>query len=244
MIDKQTHKMFEIKPDFFRDQGQTTKKFDGFVIKLVKELPLETTGNFVDVSVKQVTNIMNKYCKEKDANLDFSKVTTAAFDETSKAKNHVYVTIVNDNNTSLPICMLDGNCSTVVEEFKTDLLSHHGKVTHIKNVSSDMFGGYRKGFKNYFPRAKKNIDKFHVIYNISKAFDQVRRSEYASIKSLKDCRLLLLKNTKNLKEGQQEKIAEVLSQCKQTAIAYSLKTEFEQFYQLHNPNDARAFFHA
>jgi hypothetical protein len=66
MFDKQTHTMFEIKPDFFRDQGRTTKKFDGFVIKLVKELPLETTGNFVDVSVKQVANIKNKYCKEKD----------------------------------------------------------------------------------------------------------------------------------------------------------------------------------
>jgi transposase len=105
-----------------------------------------------------------------------------------------------------------------------------------------MFGGFKKGYRIYLNRAKFVIDKFHVILNLNKALDKVRRSEYAKNKSIKHLRYSILKNKENLTTKDIKRIENLKKENSLTCKAYSLKESFSEFYKNQTKEEARKFY--
>jgi transposase len=213
-----------------------------FVIKLIKYMPINKTLDFTGLTDYQTTRIFDNYCFEKDKQLDLSNVKTIALDETSIGKGHKFTTNVSDHKSGKLIFLTPQNTNMTVGLFKLYLKQYLGKVKNIKYATADMFGGYRLGLRRFFPKCKLTMDRFHVMLNVNKAFDEVRRNEKLLNKNTKKLRFILLKRSDRLTKEEKAKIEPLLNDSSLSCKAYQLKVSFEDFYKCKDKDQARKFF--
>lgn len=97
----------------------------------------------------------------------------------------------------------------------------------VEEVSVDMWGGYTTVIKTLFPNAKIVYDHFHVIQQVNRELNQLRRRLQVKFKGLPH---LLWKNREQLSEEQKQQLDEGLSPFPCVAIAYELKEDLRQIY--------------
>jgi len=118
----------------------------------------------------------------------------------------------------------------------------------IQFVCSDMWKAYRKVIQKRLPQAIHVLDKFHIVANLHKALDEVRRQEVAQLRKekggsiLKNSRYCLLKNPENLTPGQDLKLNDVLSYKLKTSRAYFLKESFRVLWSYQSLHWARWYW--
>ncbi|OYW04975.1 MAG: hypothetical protein B7X11_02355, partial [Acidobacteria bacterium 37-65-4] len=81
------------------------------------------------------------------------------------------------------------------------------------------------------PNAQLTFDKFHAVKLVNDALEEVRREEQKSHHELKSSRYLWLRNPRNLKRDQHERLAVLLGQSHlKTGRAYRIKLAFQDLY--------------
>lgn len=98
----------------------------------------------------------------------------------------------------------------------------------VKEVSVDMWGGFKKVITEVFPNAVIVSDRFHVMKLVNQALNKIRLA--LELKGLKN-RCLLLKNGADLNESEKVELAQLLSNSAVLRIAYELKEEFREIYE-------------
>jgi len=115
---------------------------------------------------------------------------------------------------------------------------------NVKFISMDMSGPFRYTMKLCFPNATIIADKFHVVRQVSWAFENVRKRIQKSFgsdrrKYFKRSRQLLLKRPEKLTPDQLEQVSNMLSLSKELAVAYHLKNEFYRFMDSSDKYEAK-----
>lgn len=95
----------------------------------------------------------------------------------------------------------------------------------VKEVSVDMWGGFKRVITEAFPNAVIVIDRFHVMKLVNQSLNKIRL--LLGLRGLKN-RSLLLKNGKDLSQEEQVELENLLSQSVVLSIAYELKEEFRE----------------
>jgi transposase len=108
-------------------------------------------------------------------------------------------------------------------------------VCQLKAVASDMWRAYLNVIRRRAPDALNVLDRFHIVKNVQKAVDEVRRAEVNALEDdgkqvLKGKRWILLKRPDNLTDKQQVKLAELVKINLKTVRAYLLKEELQQLW--------------
>jgi transposase len=85
------------------------------------------------------------------------------------------------------------------------------------------------------------FDRFHVMNQINKAVETVRREEQRDNDGLKKSRFLWLKNPKNLTSRQEARLSALKSLDLRTARAYQIKLALARFWEIVNPGEAIAY---
>jgi len=98
----------------------------------------------------------------------------------------------------------------------------------VKEVSVDMWGGFKKVINEVFPNALIVIDRFHVMKLVNQALNKLRL--FLELKGLKN-RFLLLKNGSDLNDSQKSELEQLLSQSACLRIAYELKEQVRDIYE-------------
>lgn len=98
----------------------------------------------------------------------------------------------------------------------------------VKEVSVDMWAGFRKVVTEAFPNAAVVIDRFHVMKLINDRLNKIRRPAGVTTKGSK---YLLLKNQVDLSEKELQQLEEVWQQSACLRIAYQMKEEFRSIYE-------------
>lgn len=98
----------------------------------------------------------------------------------------------------------------------------------VKEVSVDMWGGFKRVITEAFPNAVIVIDRFHVMKLVNQSLNKIRL--LLGLRGLKN-RSLLLKNGKDLSQEEQVELENLLSQSVVLSIAYELKEEFREIYE-------------
>ncbi len=139
---------------------------------------------------------------------------------------------MSDNDWLYFFDKLDG-CLALVFDFVDVLESHNGDRNQIKDVSCDMSPAFIKGIDKFLPEASITFDKFHIMKNINKAVDQVRREELVTQPILINARYLLLKNKNNLTKNQMCQLEELqLSKLNLKSIrALHIRENFQEIYK-------------
>ncbi len=202
-------------------------------------MPVKTVGKLINESDKKLWRILEKYIGSVIEKEDYSDISQIGIDETSRAKNHEYITLFVDLVEKRTVYIADGKSSKTIKEFSENLELHGGANEQIEDVSCDMSPAFIKGVNATFPNAKITFDKFHIIKLINEAVDQVRREEVQIHEILKNKRYLFLKNENNLTKKQQQQLIEIdIPKLNlKTVRALHIRRNFQAIYQAESEMD-------
>lgn len=83
-----------------------------------------------------------------------------------------------------------GRNAATVKRFASDFLAAHGgePETRIAEVCSEMSPAFIRGVGGYPPSAKITFDRYHIIAELNRAVDEVRKAERKSRPELRNWR--------------------------------------------------------
>jgi len=110
-----------------------------------------------------------------------------------------------------------------------------------------MWQPYLSAIAERLSHAVHVLDRFHIVVNLNKAIEKIRRAEVAKLKSkgkpayLKKSRWLLLKKKSNLRGKQRTRLRELLTLNLRVVKAYLFKEDFDHLWTYNHPNWAGRF---
>jgi transposase len=121
------------------------------------------------------------------------------------------------------------------------------RAAALRFVCSDMWKPYLKVIAKKAKQAVHILDRFHIMANMNKEIDEVRRQEVKDLKAkgtgevLKGARWTLLKRPENRTAAQENKLAELVRYNLRAVRAHLLREEFQQFWGFFSPLWAGTF---
>ena len=214
---------------FLEPYQRHTNRFKIFIhhlccISTVKEVA-ELTGLHWNTVQRIDQSILEKYLSSPN----WEDIRTLCIDEVSYKKRHNYFTIISDYENGKIVEIIEGrsyrNVASVLKRIK-----RHFRLK-IKWVSVDLWKPYLKIIRQYFPKARIVLDKFHLIGQLNKAIDTIRKDEQMTQEKedhriLKNSRWLFLYGNENLKLAQLDRLQQILELNQNLYKAYLLKEEF------------------
>ena len=181
------------------------------------------------------------------AEADFSNVCCVGVDEMSVRKGHEYVSVFADLVRKRVLFATEGKDHEVWLKFVEALEKHNGHRHAITQASMDMSPAYQKGVKETCRNAQVVFDKFHVIMNVNKAVDQVRRAEVrvggpGVWDALHKSQWLWRKNPEHLTEKEVARLAGIDQKSLRTAKAYQMRLVLQDIYKSATATVARHRF--
>jgi len=227
-------KVRSIRPPWAGLNSGFTLLFEALVLQLCQGMPVNSVSKIISVDDEKLWRLLNKYVDIALEKEDYSQMTAVGMDETSKKKNHDYVSLFVDMNEKKIAFVAEGKDNKTVEAFADDLEKHNGDPEKITDVSCDMSPAFIKGVKENLPNAQITFDKFHIMKIINEAVDNVRKSEVKDQESLKGLKYAFLKNRENLSDYHREKV-EALEDIKnlnlKTIRAWHIRENFQEIYK-------------
>jgi transposase len=116
-------------------------------------------------------------------------------------------------------------------------LQQRGKewCDQVEILCADMWDAYHEAAAIWLPKAKRVVDRFHVMKNLNDALSKARRSiqnqaDEATKALLKGCRWWLVKNRENLDEEDQTNLEQALVASQELKVCYQLKEDFRDWF--------------
>jgi len=195
----------------------------------------------VFIGVKQLVEFGRKH-------QDLSGVTAIGVDEIAVGKGQKnYLTVVYQLNDGCRRLLWIGRKRTekTLDKFFDWFGGKRSRL--LEFVCSDMWKPYLNVIRKRVPHAKNILDRFHLMMNLNKAKDEIRRDETRRLAKakkepvLKKSRWCFLKRPANLTAKQFTKLGELLSMNLRTVRAYLLVEQFQQFWDYASPYWAGCF---
>ncbi len=179
--------------------------------------------------------------------MDLSGVTAIGVDEMQWGRGHRYITVVYQINESCKRLLWIGEKRTAKTLLRFFRWFGKEQTKKLEFVCSDMWRAYLKVIAKKAGQAIHVLDRFHIMFHMNKAIDQVRSAEAKALVSqgydpvLKGSRWLLLKRPKNLTDTQQESLTELLRYNLKAVKSYLFKEQFQFFWNYITPYWAGQF---
>ena len=164
----------------------------------------------------------------------YPQVKLICFDEISLHKGHgKYVLVIYAPELGCVLDILqDRNKETLLK-----WLEERGKdwCEAVETVCSDMWDAYQEAAAEKLIKAKRVIDRFHIMKNLNDALSKARRAiqkdaDANTREVIKGCRWLLVKNRENLNPEEQHRLEQMLDSSQELMICYKLKEAFRNLF--------------
>ncbi len=239
-------KVYRVKLPWEGRGKHFTTGFEGFALALMREMPVNKASKIIGETDQRMWRVLFKHLDAAYEKLDMSDVVWIGADEMNRRKGHNYLTVFADLMEHRVIFATEGKDSETFEAFVEALSEHNGHPKAITQVAIDMSKAYQKGVRDNLGNAEIVFDKFHVVAQVSKAVDKVRRAEIRSDETIKNQlkgnRWIFLKNPKNLTEQQEAKLEELDLKNLCTGIAYQMRLNLQRIYRCRKPETAERKF--
>jgi len=214
---------------FLQPHQRHTNRFIAFIHHLCAMSTVKEVSDLTGLHWDVVQRLDQRFLEEHLVRSNWENVETLCIDEVSYKKRHHYFTIISDYATGQIIEIIEGrayqNVAKVLKKIKRRVR------LKIKWVSVDLWKPYLKIVRQYFPKAKIVLDKFHLIGQLNKAIDIIRKDEQMvqegnGRRILKNSRWLFLYGQENLSEPQIQRLHTITDLNRNLYQAYLLKEEF------------------
>ena len=241
---RQCGHVYRVKPPWEGLSFHFTKEFEAYALLLMREMPVAKVAEIIGESDKRLWAMLRKHVDGAYAQADFSKVYCVGVDELNSRKGHNYLSVFADLEARRVLFAVEGKDQKTWSAFIEALKEHHGQAHEITQVSMDMSPAYRSGVAQTCCNAEVVFDKFHVIANINKAVDAVRKAELrlgpkGVWHQLRKTQWLWRKNPENLTEKELERLQSIDQENLCTAKAYQMRLQVQEIYKVSSAAEAR-----
>jgi len=232
--------------DWLANNPRYTQRFATHVGRLCRDMPNKAVAEMEHLHQGSVKELDKLYMREQVERAGLPTPRAIGIDEISIRKGHNYRVIVSDLERARPIWVGgEGRKETDIDLFFKALGGK--KSARIKLAAMDMWKPFRNSVKNNAPNARIIFDKFHIMRHLSKALDEVRRSEYKRLSGedrsyIKGQRYTLLSRRDNLTLDGRRALKKLLEANRRLNTAYVLKEAFGQLWDYRTERGARTFF--
>jgi len=226
-------KRFTEKLLFLDRKRRQTRAFEKYIYECLTKKKMTRKAVAQQEGLHEVTvlRIFKKWAKEviTQGNQDQKRqIRVLGIDEIYLGKKE-YVLVISDIGRRCVIKVLSNRLKKTLEEW-FDTLSEKERQS-IKVVSMDMWQAYRSATRHKLPHASIVADRFHVMKQLNRQLDLLRRhlrakgnEELSEI--LKNKRWVLLKNRSDLSEKEDAELLLLLATSEELSTMYLMKEEF------------------
>lgn len=217
-----------------------TLMFEAFSMLLIEnEMPVNKVAKVLQVYPNRLWTIFNYWISIAHKEDTINDIEDIGFDETSVKKGHNYVTTMVDIKERRVLFATEGKDAKCIKE-SVDYLQEKGiETNNIKQVCIDMSPAFISGCITYLPNTAITFDKFHVMKEVNKAMDELRKLERLGNDALKKHKYTFLKN-KLTPEIQEERDL-LLEMYPKLGEGYRLKQLFKDFWDLKDKEEAEGY---
>ncbi len=243
------HGTMSVQVPWAEKHARFTLLFERLALDVLRDCSIEAARKYLRVSWDEMDYIKERAVERGLRRKGTVKSNAICLDEKSVGKGHDYVTVVVKMAEDGPIVdyIGDGREEAALDGFWA---SHdEDDLADIRCASMDMWQAYINSVEKNLPAGKAAIthDPFHIIQNMNKAVDQVRRREVGLLsgeqaEALKGTRFMWLYGFENLPDKWAERIAKLKDSQMQTARAWRLKEQLRAMYRCETWAQAEAFF--
>jgi transposase len=156
------------------------------------------------------------------------------FDEISLHRGHgKYVLVISAPELGIVLDILPDRNKETLEKW----LDERGKAwcETVEVACSDMWDAYQTVAAAKLPKARRVVDRFHVMKNLNDALTKARRTIQKNADEdtkdiLKGCRWLLVKNKENLTAEEQQKLSKMFDASPELKTCYEFKEFFRSLF--------------
>lgn len=218
-----------------------TLLFELLVLSLSREMSVAAVAELTSEHANRLWRILKHYVERARREVDLRTFHKLGIDEFAIRKGHVYMTSFGDLEASRVIFLGEGRKKGVVKAFIEDLRSRGIDPGQIDVVCCDMWDPYLNGIGTFLRKALVVFDRFHVMTQLNKAIEMVRREEQRDNEALTKSRFLWLKNPKNLTDNQEARLEALKKLDLHTARAYQIKLALARFWEIADPAEAVSY---
>lgn len=220
---------------------RTTTMYRWFLAHWAKRLSWTETAQAFGTSWGTVFRSVKYAVEWGIAHDSWQGITAIGIDEIAWRKGHRYMTLVYqiDSSGKRLLHIAQGRSKEALESFFKLFPAKY--CAQLKFIVSDMWKPYLEVIKERAPQAVHVLDKFHIMMNMNKAIDEIRRDEARRLCEdgyepvLKHSRWCLLKRPENLTDKQTVTINEILQYNLKSVRAYMHREEFQRFWDYNSP---------
>lgn len=233
---RQCGHVFRVRPPWEGLSMHFTKEFEACALLLLREMPVSKAADIMGETDTRLWRMLFRQVDAGYAEADFSNGCCVGVDEMSVRKGHHYVSVFADLVHKRVLFATEGKDHEVWLKFAEALEKHNGHRHAITQASMDMSPAYHKGAQETCRNAQVVFDKFHVVMNVNKAVDQVRRAEVrlggpGVWEALHQSQWLWRKNPENLTEKEAARLTGIDQKSLHTAKAYQMRLVLQDIYQ-------------
>lgn len=213
--------------------------------RMAKFLSFNDVARLFGVSWNTVRAAVKSAVEFGLANRSVRDIIYIGIDEIASRKGHTYVTMVYDLVEKRLLAMAPGRDEISLYKCFQQL----GKSLMRKPlvVCCDMWKPYLKIIReDLHPETTVVFDRFHIVRNLLRAVDEVRREEYHDKKKsnpelLKRTRYIWLKNPQNLKPAEKRRLGALEKLNLKINRAYLLKESIREFWECDDKVEAERY---
>lgn len=223
-----------------RAQSGFTLLFEAFSMLLIEnEMPVNKAAKIMNVYPNRLWNVFNYWISRAHKADQITDLQQVGFDETSTRKGHNYVTTMVDLKQKRVVYVSPGKDSDCIKKSVDYLEEKQVNIDKVKQVCIDMSPAFISGCNTYLPDASITFDRFHVVKEVNKAMDELRKTERRGNDLLKGHKYTLLKSklTPNLKEERDL----LLEYYPRLGEGYRLKQLFTEFWEIKDKEEAGSY---
>lgn len=221
-------------PEYASIDGRMTKRLRDEIRKESFRESFSALADRYGVSSPTILNIFNEQAKAYERDYVLTMPEVLGLDEVHlhSAYRGVFVDVNKENGKVIELT------ETRSKEHIKTVLKKMAKPENLKYVTMDMWQPYKDAVLEVFPGMTIIIDRFHVIKELQKCLETIRKAVSKAMqnskirKSLKNNRFLMLASSENLSPAQSERLDEIFRDFPEFQQPYELKEAFRNIYEL------------
>jgi len=217
-----------------------TLMFEAFAMLLIEnEMPVNKAAKILQVYPNRLWNIFSYWISIAHQEDKLEGLDKIGFDETSVRKGHNYVTTMVDLEQRRVLFATPGKGASCIKQSVGYLEQKQVDPISIKQVCIDMSPSFISGCGNHLPNADITFDKFHVMKEVNKAMDELRKLERIGNDMLKKHKYTFLKNKLSPKIKEERDL--LMEMYPKLGEGYRLKHLFKDFWDINDKQEAEGY---
>ncbi|MEO5510366.1 MAG: ISL3 family transposase [Longimicrobiales bacterium] len=240
------HGVKQVRVPWAEERGRFTMLFETWAIRVLQECSIDAAAALLRTSWDEMAGIQARAVKRGMARRTTEPVRVLGVDETSFQKHHQYVTVLIDIEQDRVVWVGDDRKqATLRRGLETLPLEQRA---NLKAIVMDMWDPYIAATRDAIPnwQDKLVIDRYHVMWHMSKAVDDVRIMERRGdpdIRALlKGTRFLWLRGRATRKRKHSLALNELLKAGLKVGRAWAIKESLTALWEYKTIRGALRFF--